>query len=253
MVLASSLRLAVLGTVLLFSRAQATFDFTFCVENCVSSSGCEPDSARCVCEKARELLLDSVISCLFFNCKGDLVNFEDAFLDPVEKGCKDHRRDIPEFKLEAAESLASSYIEKLPSTTTMGTTTAEAPGTTAKPSTTESPAASSSSSSSSTSTTTTATSEHDAQPSTSAAKSAEESASDTSAPTDKVTGPTSAIEVPVAESSTASSSESSEPQSAGSNRHDSNPFAIMKSAVPAIKPLATLLGFSLALSVLALA
>ncbi|KAL2168467.1 hypothetical protein VTG60DRAFT_7269 [Thermothelomyces hinnuleus] len=251
MVLASYLRLAVLGTVLLFSQAQAAFDFTPCVENCISSSGCEPDSARCVCKEARGLLLDSVISCLFFNCKSDLVNFEDAFLDPVEEGCEDRHRDIPESKLEAAESLASSYISKLPSPTTMKTTTADAPRTTTKPSTTEPPEASSSSS---TSTTTTATSEEDARPSTSAThRDAEQPTSDTSAPTDGVAALTSTVEAPAAQSSTTSSSESSQPGSSGSNPFDSNPFATMKSAVSAVKPLVTLLGLPLAISVLALA
>lgn len=125
MVLASYIRLALIGAALLFSHAQATFDFSSCADNCVTSSGCESDSARCMCKKAREVLLDSVISCLFFNCKDDLRNFDDAFLAPIEEGCVDSGRDIPRSKLRAAESLASSYIDKLPSPTTAKSTPVE--------------------------------------------------------------------------------------------------------------------------------
>ncbi|KAH6636733.1 hypothetical protein F5144DRAFT_192183 [Chaetomium tenue] len=119
MVLASYIRLALVGAALLFSQAQARFDFSLCADNCVTSSGCASDSARCMCKEAREILLDSVISCLFFNCKDDLRNFDDAFLDPIEEGCEDSGRDIPRSKLRAAASLATSYIGKLPASTTV--------------------------------------------------------------------------------------------------------------------------------------
>ncbi|EAQ90807.1 hypothetical protein CHGG_02742 [Chaetomium globosum CBS 148.51] len=125
MVLASYIRLALVGAALLFSQAQARFDFSLCADNCVTSSGCPSDSARCMCKEAREILLDSVISCLFFNCKDDLRNFDDAFLDPIEEGCEDSGRDIPRSKLRAAASLATSYIGKLPASTTVKSTPVE--------------------------------------------------------------------------------------------------------------------------------
>ncbi|KAL2154094.1 hypothetical protein VTH82DRAFT_2770 [Thermothelomyces myriococcoides] len=253
MVLASYLRLTVLGTVLLFSRAWAAFDFPSCVRNCISSSGCDPDSAGCVCKEARELLLDSVVSCLFFNCKDDLVNFEDAFLDPVEEGCEDYRRDIPESKLEAAESLASSYISKLPSPTTMKTTTVEPPRTTTKPSATEPPAASSTSSTSTT-TTTSSSAEEDVPSSTSTThRGAETSTSNTPTTTDEVPTPTSTVETPAAETQTMSPSESSQPGDSGPNYADSNPFATKGSGALVVRPLVTLLGLPLFISILALA
>ncbi|KAL2199714.1 hypothetical protein P885DRAFT_74886 [Corynascus similis CBS 632.67] len=241
MVLASYFRLAALGAGLFFSQAQAsTFGFTPCVENCIASSGCDADSARCVCKEARSLLLDSVVSCLFFNCKPDLVDFEDAFLDPVEEGCEDHDRDIPESKLKAAESLASSYISKLPSPTTIQTTTAEAPKTTTKPIPTKPTETSSSSPA------TTKTQEEDTKPSSSATDGdADQPTTETSAPTD-VVPPTSASQTSATPTESPSSDDSDSDQS------DVDPFATSDNAVSAVKPLVTLLGLPLAVAVLAL-
>ncbi|GAB1311212.1 Extracellular membrane protein CFEM domain-containing protein [Madurella fahalii] len=143
MVFTNHIRLVLIGATLVLSfigQVQSTSDFQFssCVQNCIRSSGCRPNNARCMCRAARSLLLDSVITCLYFNCKSDLVDFEDLFLEPIEEGCEDRGRDIPRSKLEYAESLASSYISKLP----RPTTTAAAPkptSTTAKATTTPKP------------------------------------------------------------------------------------------------------------------
>jgi hypothetical protein len=91
MVFTRHIRLAAVGAALFLSfsgKAQATnaFQFTSCVSNCISSSGCEPDSAKCMCKEARNLLMESVISCLFFNCKTDLRDFQPDFLDPITTG-----------------------------------------------------------------------------------------------------------------------------------------------------------------------
>lgn len=128
-------RLALFGTALfLAGPAQADFGFTPCVDDCVASSGCEAYDQKCVCKQANSLLLNSVVSCMFFNCKDDLRNADDTFLSPIESGCGDEGRDIPERKLDAAASLASSYSSKLPSPTSgKPKPTHDAPSTSDKP------------------------------------------------------------------------------------------------------------------------
>ncbi|KAL2263345.1 hypothetical protein VTK26DRAFT_7141 [Humicola hyalothermophila] len=118
MVFAKHLRLALVGASLLMSFAGQTTAATFpgCVDNCISSSGCRTSNERCMCKEARSVLLDSVISCMFFNCKSDLRNVDETFLGPIEEVCEDVRR-IPHSMLEDAEELASSWISKLPAIT----------------------------------------------------------------------------------------------------------------------------------------
>jgi hypothetical protein len=248
MVVTRHIGLALAGTALLFTPfAQATFDFPSCVDNCISSSGCQPDSAKCMCKAAQGLLLDSVVSCMFFNCKSDLRNFEDAFLDPIEEGCEDSDRDIPSSKLKAAASLASSYISKLPASTTAKSTSAQptsTPKTTAKPTSKQEVASSSS---------TATTEEEAALSSTSTSTSASERATEqstsptgqtTAAPTTRVTTPTAATQ------SSATSSQS--PASDSGSGFDTNPFGSSNSAGSAIQPLLSLLGLPLALGLLTL-
>jgi hypothetical protein len=241
MVLASYIRLALVGAALLFSQAQARFDFTPCVHNCVTSSGCESDSARCMCREARELLLDSVISCLFFNCKDDLRDFEVAFLDPIEEGCDDSDRDIPRSKLRAAESLASSYIGKIPSPTTAKSTVTPPPKPTKKPdpTTAEEPSPS-----------TTATTEDSAPSSTSTVnRQPEESSSTTAAVTPAV------VPDPATQSS-AAPSESPTPDDSGSGGGrpgGGDPFSTPGGSVgSAIQPFFALLGLPVVVALLAL-
>jgi hypothetical protein len=237
MVLANYVRLALLGAALLVSQAQATFEFPSCVESCVVSSGCKTNNARCMCTAARELLLDSVISCLFFSCKDDLRNFEDAFLDPIEEGCDDSNRDIPRSKLRAAESLATSYIGKLSSPTTFRSTTAEATHT-PKPTTKPSPATTAKAPSSSTTTTTTAAEEE------------EEPTPSTSSTTDRGVQESTST---AATQSSATPSQSSTSNGSGSGGFAANPFGSpSSSAGSAIQPLLALLGLPLAVSMLAL-
>lgn len=118
MVLAKHLRVALVGASLLMSFAgQATAaNFPGCVDNCISSSGCQTSDESCMCKEARSVLLDSVVSCMYFNCKSDLRNFDEAFLGPIEEVCSDVQ-SIPSSKLEHAEERASSWISKLPAAT----------------------------------------------------------------------------------------------------------------------------------------
>ncbi|KAL2137070.1 hypothetical protein VTI74DRAFT_9676 [Chaetomium olivicolor] len=119
----------------------STFQFSSCVDICITSSGCETSSTKCMCISVRGLFLESVITCMFFNCKTDLPNFKAAFLDPIEEICDDVHRDIPGRKIKAAESLASSLVEELPASTTAaaGTSTVVEFKPTPTPTTTASP------------------------------------------------------------------------------------------------------------------
>lgn len=120
MVFAKHLQLALVGTSLLFSsltgQAAAAASFPGCVDNCISSSGCSTSDEKCMCKEARSVLLDSVVSCMFFNCKTELRDIDDTFFDIIEDICEDVRR-IPSQKLADAEEKASSWISKLPAVT----------------------------------------------------------------------------------------------------------------------------------------
>ncbi|KAK4128316.1 hypothetical protein N657DRAFT_629443 [Parathielavia appendiculata] len=239
--------LALAGASLLFSHARASFDFPSCVDNCIESSGYEPDSAKSICKGARNLLLDSVISCLFFNCKSDLRNVEGAFLDPIAEACEDSDREIPSSKLAAAESLASSYISKLPTSTTARTTTA-AQSTTTPPKTTitSKQAVLSSSSASATTTTAAATEdEESAPPSTSTSASDQDAGQSTSAAGETTAAPTTTqVTLPTSATRSAAASSSSSAPDSGSG-FDTNPFGSSSSAGSAIRPLISLLGLPL--------
>jgi hypothetical protein len=240
MVLASYIRLALVGAALLFSQAQATFDFTSCVGSCVASSGCESNSARCMCREARELLLDSVISCLFFNCKDDLRNFDDAFLEPIEEGCEDSDRDIPRSKLRAAESLASSYIGKLPSPTTVKSTPVEVtptpkPTKKADPTTAEVPPSS--------------TKAEDSSPSSSATVDRQPAESKSTAAVTPAAAPNSATQSPATPSESTASDDSGSGRSGGGG----DPFSTTGGSVgSAIQPFLALLGLPVVVALLAL-
>jgi hypothetical protein len=246
MVVTRHIGLALAGTALLFNPfAQATFDFPSCVDNCISSSGCQPDSAKCMCKAAQGLLLDNVVSCMFFNCKSDLRNFEDAFLDPIEEGCEDSDRDIPSSKIKAAASLASSYISKLPASTTAKSTppqTTSTPKTTAKPTSKQEVVSSSS---------TTLTTEEETAPSSTSTSTTDRDTEQSTSPTSQTTAAPTLVTAPMAV--TQSSATSSQPPGSDSGSgFDTNPFGASSSAGSAIQPLLSLLGLPLALGLLAL-
>ena len=138
-------RLALVGAATLLLGRQAgattTFGFTECVSNCVASSGCESESAKCVCKAAQSEFLDTVVVCLFYHCKDEFRNVDDIFLKPVKAGCDADKRTIPKDDIEEAKAVASSLMSKMPKTTS---TTARAT-TAAKTTTTRTKASSSSS------------------------------------------------------------------------------------------------------------
>jgi len=112
LVVRSLQQLALFGAVLflfltgLASSMPTVVEFSTCVDACIQSSGCKASDARCMCRKAaRDLLLESVISCLFFNCKDDLLNYESSFLNLIEETCDDIDRDIPRSRLQHAEAV----------------------------------------------------------------------------------------------------------------------------------------------------
>jgi len=197
-----------------------------------------------MCKEARDMLLDSVIACLFFNCKSDLRNYEDAFLEPIEEGCDDSDRDIPKQKIRAADRLAKSYIEKLPALTSAKPTSTKAMPT-PKPTT----KADTTTAQPTPSTTITRTAESSSSSATSADSSAEDSTSaaeqtTTTEPT-RVAVPTSSAEPPATTSATA------DDDSGGG--FDTNPFGSPGgSAGSAVRPAFSLLGVSLAVGLLVL-
>ncbi|KAK3310300.1 uncharacterized protein B0T15DRAFT_488984 [Chaetomium strumarium] len=246
MIFTTHIRLAVVGIYLLMyvvSPAGATtFEFPSCVEGCIASSGCKTNSAKCMCREARELLLDSVISCMYFNCKADLRNFEDSFLKPIEDGCERNDRDIPSSKVKAAESLASSYISKLtPLTTTKSSTTERAPTPTLPTSTPSSSTTSELSLSSK-------TTEQNTPASTSVTDNGSETRS-TSAAEDTTAAPT----LVLAPSAAAQPSTSRSPASDSGSGFDTDPFGSSSSAGHVVQPLFSLLGLPLVVGMLALA
>ncbi len=239
MVFVKHLRLALVGAAALLSLAtpaQASFDFSACAANCVQSSGCSPTNTKCVCSEARSILLDSVVSCLFFNCKADLREFEYAFLSPIESGCEDSHRDIPSSKLKAAESLASSYISKLTPLTTSSSSPAAPtppPKTTSAPATTSKPAQTSHSTTTSSAKSSSSSSADD-ESTDESSSSAEET---TAAPT-RVAAPSPATQL----------TSTSTRASSNSNSDASNPFGGSgSSAGSAVRPLLSLLGLPLAI------
>ncbi|KXX81690.1 hypothetical protein MMYC01_201019 [Madurella mycetomatis] len=238
MVFTSHIRLALIGVTLALSfigQVQSTNDFQFspCVENCISSSGCRPTSARCMCRAARHLLLDSVISCLFFNCKSDLRDFDDLFLEPIEEGCEDRGRDIPRSKLRAAESLASSYIANIPRLTT--TAAAERTTTTARAITTPKP--------------TTSPTTARATPSSTSAVEQDDDDDDVelTSTTDRPAPTTNTASPPPPPLATAQSSSSAGPSPPPETPRfgDTNPFAVPGSAGSRTWAFSPLLGFTL--------
>jgi hypothetical protein len=241
MVFTRHLRLALAGTALLLSfvgRAESasTFLFTECIDSCVITSGCRTN--ECMCREARGFLLDSVVACMFFNCKTDLRNFEDAFLDPVEQVCEDNNRKIPSSKIDKAESLANSYISKLPALTTAQTSavaTSTPKPTTALIPTSSAKQAESSATEESSSSETSAVDRGDELESTSA--------------TETITSPAQVAATPSATETSAAASESHTPQSGNSN---TNPFASPSSAAWRTQASLSLLGLPLALVMFAL-
>ncbi|KAL1837043.1 hypothetical protein VTJ49DRAFT_2888 [Mycothermus thermophilus] len=203
---------------------------SICVRNCITASRCNVSDTRCLCKEARGILLDSVISCLFFNCKSDLRNFEDLFLDPIEDICDAARRDIPRYKLKSAEALASSYIAKIPTatpTTTAGQRTTTTQRLTATPTSTKNPQSSTLTLSSST------TKGQNSSSSTSAAtdrgvESSTSSGNTTPAPTqDNQPNPTGDSSAPAAEPTDSDDSGSG---------FDTNPFGTPRSGGAATQP-----------------
>lgn len=240
MVLAKYLRLALLGTALVASQAQATFDFNKCVSSCVHSSGCATDDAKCVCKEARSVLMESVISCLYFNCKSDLPNFEDAFLEPIVDGCEDLDREIPSSKIKSVESLGSSYASKLPSATTADETTKDKPKPTPKTTTKLEPTAAK-----------TTTAEEESATSTTSTPGSGAEETSTPAAGQTITE-TTLILAPTSTGQTSAGSSNSDESDDSEGGADTNPFGSPGSAGSAVRPFVSLLGLSLAAGMLAL-
>lgn len=251
MVFTRHVRLVLAGTALLLSfagRAESasTVLFTDCVDSCVVTSGCR--TTDCMCTEARGFMLDSVIACMFFNCKPDLRNFDDAFLDPIAELCDDSNRKIPSAKLDKAETLASSYISKLPAATTAKTpvvvvaTSTPAPLMTAQmPSSSAKQAASSVTMEQDTPSQTSSAGRNDDAESTSTTEpiTAEETL---------VLAPTSSTESSAAEPT---ESDTSESETSGSRNSNADPFANPPSAAWRTQTSLSLLGLPLALAMFA--
>ncbi|KAK4105983.1 hypothetical protein N658DRAFT_490592 [Parathielavia hyrcaniae] len=256
MLFSRHMRLALTGTALLLfsSQAQASFDFPPCVDNCIESSGAEPDSAKSLCKGARNMLLDSVISCLFFSCKSDLRNYDSAFLNPIAEACEDSDREIPKSKLRAAESTAISYISMLPASTTAKTTTAAQPTTTPAPPKTTTITSNEAAVSSSSSPSTTTEDEDSAPSSTSSTSASDEEADQPTSAAGKTTTTQVALPTSATTRNSAAASPSSSASDDSGSGFDTNPFGSSTSAgPPAIRPLLYLLGLPLAaVSLLAL-
>jgi hypothetical protein len=234
MVLAKYLRLALLGTALVASQAQATFDFNFCVSSCVHSSGCSTSDEKCVCKEARSILMDSVISCLYFNCKSDLSDFEDTFLEPIQKGCD----DLPRSKIQAVESLASSYASKLPGATTAAEDDKDEP--TPTPKTTSKPAA--------TTAAKVTTEEEESAPSPTSTLDSDD-AEETTPAADGTTPTETLITAPTSTGGTSSGGSGSDDSNGSGN---TDPFGSPDSDSAAARPFVSLLGLSLAVGMLAI-
>ncbi|KAK5651754.1 hypothetical protein OQA88_11716 [Cercophora sp. LCS_1] len=121
-----------LGAALALSLVGATvatdpFGFASCVSNCVKSSGCESQSAKCVCKEAKDDFLEDVVVCLYYHCQQDLRDVGDVFFIPVKSGCEAAKTPIPKDNVREAEKEAASYIAKLPKTTAKDTQATKAP------------------------------------------------------------------------------------------------------------------------------
>jgi hypothetical protein len=186
-----------------------------------------------MCKEARSILMESVVSCLYFNCKSDLGNFEDTFLEPMQDGCEDLDREIPRTKLQAAESLASSYASKLPTVTTAETKKDEAtatPKTTPKPDPTTAAKAT--------------TEEEESAPSTTPTPGSDDAEETTPPAVDDATPTETLITAPT------SAGGSGSDDSDGSG--NTNPFGSPGSDSAAARPFVSLLGLALAVGVLAI-
>ncbi|KAK1757586.1 hypothetical protein QBC47DRAFT_160853 [Echria macrotheca] len=102
----------------LAGHASATNVFLFpdCVDNCVASSGCETESAKCICKpaKPKASFLDDVVTCLYYHCKDELRAVDLTFLNPVRAGCDFAKSPLPKDDVKNAQKLAASFIAKLP-------------------------------------------------------------------------------------------------------------------------------------------
>ncbi|KAK4183324.1 hypothetical protein QBC35DRAFT_115975 [Podospora australis] len=121
------IRLAIIGVSFLAMirpvSPTSNFDFPDCVEEkCIPKGGCPPTNGRCLCKAARGIFLETVLKCMYSNCKADLSVFEDSFLDPMTEGCDALNQDIPRSELKIARAKASSLLAKLSSTPTATTT-----------------------------------------------------------------------------------------------------------------------------------
>ncbi|KAG7292296.1 hypothetical protein NEMBOFW57_002331 [Staphylotrichum longicolle] len=252
MLFARPLRLALVGAALLLGQVQATVQFPSCVTNCITSSYCEADSAKCMCKAAREIFLDSVISCLFFNCKSDLRTFDSSFLSPIEEFCDDSGRDIPSSKLRAASSAASSYIAKLPPLTTAKPTTSFSASPTPTPKTTPATTPKSSSSTLASSSAKPTATENDDDSSPSSTSAADESS--TSTPAAETTAAPTLIVAPTTATQRPATSSGSSGSGSGGSGFDTNPFGSSgSSAGSTVRPIVSLLGLPMAVVVTMLA
>jgi hypothetical protein len=194
-----------------------------------------------MCKEARSILMDSVVSCLYFNCKSDLGRFEDAFLEPMQDGCEDLGREIPSSKLKAVESLASSYASKLPTVTTAETKKDEAtptPKTTPKPDPTTTAKA------------TTKEEEEESAPSTTSTPGSDDAEETATPAVDETTPTETLITAPTSTGGTSAGGSGSDDSNGSGN---TNPFGSPGSDdSAAARPFVSLLGLALAVGVLAI-
>ncbi|KAK3383896.1 hypothetical protein B0T24DRAFT_67453 [Lasiosphaeria ovina] len=121
--------LSLLGQAELAASTTTTpsFKFPTCVDTCAGHSGCQTDDSKCMCTTARSYFLETVVTCVYYNCMDDFLKVDSEFLNIMTAGCKGIKKPIPDSSLKAAKSVVS-VLSKLPSTTTKAT-----PTTTPKP------------------------------------------------------------------------------------------------------------------------
>ncbi|KAK3941850.1 hypothetical protein QBC46DRAFT_406913 [Diplogelasinospora grovesii] len=128
MAFAGHMRLALVGGAVLVSflsgvepaSSSGSFitQFPDCVANCAQTAGCGIMNPKCMCKGAQGSFLETVLSCMYTSCPSQLNNAEDGFLKVMEIGCAAIGKSIPDDDMERAETVCSSLISKLSTTST---------------------------------------------------------------------------------------------------------------------------------------
>ncbi|KAK0733358.1 hypothetical protein B0T26DRAFT_669773 [Lasiosphaeria miniovina] len=120
--------LSLLGQAELAASATMTpsFKFPTCVDTCAGHSGCQTDDSKCMCTTARSYFLETVVTCVYYNCKDDFPKVDGEFLNIMTAGCKGIKKPIPDSSLKAAKSVSkptqspstqSTAVQDAPSST----------------------------------------------------------------------------------------------------------------------------------------